>query len=639
MTAIEEVKDRLSIVDVVGETVKLKKSGKNYTGFCPFHPNTRTPAFVVFPDTGTWRCFGACGEGGDIYKFVMKKEGWDFPEALRTLAQKAGVELKPLTQGQEKQEGEKDRLRELLAQAVTYYRHSLIDTPQGKQALDYLLSRGFSEETLESFEIGYAPSSWDASKNYLLSKGYSAGELEHAGMLSTRDGGSAYDRFRNRIMFPIRDHRGRMSGFGARIMDVNDVPKFLNSPQTMLFDKGRQLYGMEKARKHIRSEDQAIIVEGYLDVMALHQSGFENAISPMGTALTEHQVRLIKRFSKYVVMALDADAAGEQATLRGVDVARESLDRTADPVFNARGLVGYESRMDADIRIVGLPEGKDPDDVVLEDREHWVGMLESAQPIVTYVTESLLTDKDVDDPKAKADVARKVLPLIADVADPVEREAYRQSLARRLKVDEKALVEWSSKPERRRRQAPTAEESSPRGQGILPMERFGLGMLLRDPELIYRIDRLLHSLGMDGLSAKDFTGTAGQVIFQALRSSLAQDEAEPSSKWREILEQPALDMAVGYMETTEELDLSRPRVWEEIQANFLRLRKRNLESALTELQFELQVVEGAGESGQEVSPQQLAKEVQRIASQKEQIDKALSGHKGISQETLAIQGW
>jgi hypothetical protein len=171
------------------------------------------------------------------------------------------------------------------------------------------------------------------------------------------------------------------------------------------------------------------------------------------------------------------------------------------------------------------------------------------------------------------------------------------------------------------------------------MERFGLGMLLRDPELIYRIDRLLHSLGMDGLSAKDFTGTAGQVIFQALRSSLAQDEAEPSSKWREILEQPALDMAVGYMETTEELDLSRPRVWEEIQANFLRLRKRNLESALTELQFELQVVEGAGESGQEVSPQQLAKEVQRIASQKEQIDKALSGHKGISQETLAIQGW
>jgi DNA primase len=522
MTAIEEVKDRLSIVDVVGETVKLKKSGKNYTGFCPFHPNTRTPAFVVFPDTGTWRCFGACGEGGDIYKFVMKKEGWDFPEALRTLAQKAGVELKPLTQGQEKQEGEKDRLRELLAQAVTYYRHSLIDTPQGKQALDYLLSRGFSEETLESFEIGYAPSSWDASKNYLLSKGYSAGELEHAGMLSTRDGGSAYDRFRNRIMFPIRDHRGRMSGFGARIMDVNDVPKFLNSPQTMLFDKGRQLYGMEKARKHIRSEDQAIIVEGYLDVMALHQSGFENAISPMGTALTEHQVRLIKRFSKYVVMALDADAAGEQATLRGVDVARESLDRTADPVFNARGLVGYESRMDADIRIVGLPEGKDPDDVVLEDREHWVGMLESAQPIVTYVTESLLTDKDVDDPKAKADVARKVLPLIADVA--------------RLKVDEKALVEWSSKPERRRRQAPTAEESSPRGQGILPMERFGLGMLLRDPELIYRIDRLLHSLGMDGLSAKDFTGTAGQVIFQALRSSLAQDEAEPSSKWREILQ-------------------------------------------------------------------------------------------------------
>jgi DNA primase len=639
MTAIEEVKDRLNIVDVVGESVKLKKSGKNYTGFCPFHPNTRTPAFVVFPDTGTWRCFGACSEGGDIFKFVMKKEGWDFPEALRVLAQKAGVELKPLTQQQEKREGQKERLRELLTQAVTYYRHSLIDTPPGNQAMQYLLSRGFTEQALESFEIGYAPASWDASKDYLLSKGFSAAELEQAGMLSARDDGSPYDRFRNRIMFPIRDHRGRMSGFGARILDPDDVPKFLNSPQTSLFDKGRQLYGMEKARKSIRSHDQAIIVEGYLDVMALHQSGYENAISPMGTALTEHQVRLIKRFSKHVVMALDADAAGEQATLRGVDVARESLDRTPDPVFSARGLVRYESRIDADIRIVGLPEGKDPDDVVLQDRELWASMLDAAQPIVTYVTESLLADQEIDDPKVKAHVARKVLPLIADVADPVEREAYRQNLARRLKVDERALLEWSSKPAARRTQAQPAEEPTPHRQAILPMERFGLGLLLGDPELIYRIDRLLHSLGMDGLSAKDFTGTAGQVIFQALRSSLAQDEAEPSSRWREILEEPALDMAEGFLEKMDDLDLSRPKVWEEIQANFLRLRKRSLETALTELQFELQVVESAEESDVEVSPQHLAKEVLRIAAQKEQIDKALSGHKGTSQETLAIQGW
>jgi DNA primase len=291
--------------------------------------------------------------------------------------------------------------------------------------------------------------------------------------------------------------------------------------------------------------------------------------------------------------------------------------------------------LDADIRILGLPEGKDPDQVVLKDRDQWIGMLDAAQPIVTYVTENLLADQQIDDPKVKADVARKVLPLIADVSDPVEREAYRQSLARRLKVDERALMEWSSKAVRRRQQ-PQAEQSVTR---ILPMERFGLGLLLRDPELIYRIDRLLHSLDMNGLSAKDFTGTAGQVIFQALRSSLAQDEAEPSSRWREILEEPALDMAEGFLETAEELDLSRPRVWEQVQANFLRLRKRKLESALTELQFELQVVEGNNEDSGEVSPRQLAKEVQRIASQKERIDKALSGHKGISQETLAIQGW
>ncbi len=375
MGVIDEVKDRIDVIEVVGETVKLRKSGKNYTGFCPFHPNTRTPSFAVFPESGTWRCFGACNEGGDVFSFVMKKEGWDFPEALRYLAERAGVELTPQTPEQEAQDEVNDRLRELLEAAATFYRHNLLQSEAGKPALAYLRSRGMTDASLEAFGVGFALDSWDAATIHLQERGYQAQEQVEAGIASERDSGGIFDRFRGRIVFPIRDARGRMAGFGARTLDPEGVPKYLNSPQSVLFDKGRLLYGLDQARIAIRREDRAVIVEGYMDVIGLHQAGYENAVSPMGTALTEHQLRQLKRYSRRIILALDADAAGSQATLRGLDVARDTLDREAEPVFNSRGLVRYEGRLDADLRIVSLPEGLDPDEIVLDQP---AGMAETA---------------------------------------------------------------------------------------------------------------------------------------------------------------------------------------------------------------------------------------------------------------------
>ena len=329
MSVTDEIKARIDIVDLVSETVKLRRAGKSYTGFCPFHTNTRTPAFVVFPDSGTWRCFGQCNEGGDIFRFVMKKEGWDFPETLRFLAEKAGVELQAQTPERESEDKENERLRNLLEEGVLFYRHQLLQTPAGKQAQQYLNQRGILSETIEKFELGYAPDAWDMAATYFSGKGYSQQEMLEAGMLTEReDSGRKYDRFRHRIMFPIRDGNARMSGFGARILRPDDIPKFLNSPQTPLFDKGHLLYGLHLARKPIRAQDQVVIVEGYLDVIALHQAGFANSVSPMGTALTEDQLRLLKRFSRRVILALDADAAGEKATLRGLEVARQALDHS-----------------------------------------------------------------------------------------------------------------------------------------------------------------------------------------------------------------------------------------------------------------------------------------------------------------------
>ena len=439
MTAVDDVKERTDIVELIGETVKLRKSGRNHTGFCPFHPNTRTPAFVVFPDTGTWRCFGACNEGGDVFRFVMKKEGWDFPEALRFLAQRVGVDLGRRGLDAESEPEAQTRLREALEAAAAFYRHQLIEVPAGRPVLDYLHGRGLEDPILEAFQVGYAPDSWTATRQHLIGRGFADQELSDAGLTSEGREGTPGDRFRHRILIPIRDGRGRLCGFGARAIDPADQPKFLNSPQTALFDKGRLLYGLDRARRSIRQQEQAVIVEGYMDVMALHQAGFSNAVSPMGTALTEDQLRLLKRSTRRMVLALDADAAGDQATLRGLNLARQALDRQDDPVFDARGLLRFEGRLNAEIRVVSLPPGKDPDDIVRDDPAAWQGLVQTAKPVVEYVLDVLMATRPTSDPKVKAEVAQQMRPLIEDVADPVERDAYLQLLARRLQVDERAL--------------------------------------------------------------------------------------------------------------------------------------------------------------------------------------------------------
>ncbi len=441
MTAIDEIKARLDIVDIVSENVQLRRSGKNFTGFCPFHANTRTPAFVVFQETGTWRCFGECNDGGDIFKYVMKKEGWDFPEALRELAQRAGVELTPQTPEQQAQYEEYDRLRELLEEAVTFYWHNLKNTSAGGEALNYLHQRGLTNETIESFGIGYAPKSWDATTDFFKSKGYTEQELIDAGMVSQRDSGGIYDRFRHRAMIPIRDDRGRMAAFGARILDPDDVPKYLNSPQTDIFDKGRILFGLDKARRAIRSQDQVVIVEGYMGVLAPHQHEYTNVVATMGTALTENHLRLIKRFTRKIVLAMDSDTAGMKATMRGLEVARQTLDRQAEVQFDARGLMRQEARLQADIRVTTLPPGMDPDDVINHDPKEWERLIAAAKPIVVHVMETLAADRDLDDPKTKTEIAGQVMPLIADIPSSIERDAYRQQLARLLRVDERSLVE------------------------------------------------------------------------------------------------------------------------------------------------------------------------------------------------------
>jgi len=609
MTSIDEIKAKINIEDLVADSVQLRKTGKNLTGFCPFHSNTRTPAFVVFPETGTWRCFGQCNEGGDIFGFAMKKEGWDFSEALRYLAERAGVELRPPTTEEMAAAEEHDNLRAMLEEAVTFYRHHLLNTDAGKMAHDYLREkRELNDETIEAFGLGYAPNSWEATITHFKSKGYDEQELIASGLVTERDSGGIYDRFRHRVMFPIRDARGRMAGFGARILNPDDVPKFLNSPQTDVFDKGHLLYGLDRARKAIRSEDQVIIVEGYLDVIAPHQAGYQNVVSPMGTALTETQLRLVKRYSRRIVLALDPDAAGDQATLRGLQVARQALDRETDPVFDARGLLGHEARLKADIRVTTLPEGMDPDDVVNRDPVEWERILAAAKPIVVHVMETLAKGRDLEDAKVKSDISAQVLPLIEDIPDPVERETYRQGLARLLKVDERALMGTTGARRRSRRgsraSTTTAEELGHSKESIgtsdtlasrMNLEAHCLGILMRQPDLVYRVDRQLQEHGLVRMSRKDFQSTDHQLVLRLIEESLRQDHAEPLRYVLNNLPMPVMVLVDGMLERTKDFNPESDRVLEDLVRVVLILRKRDLNEYMDHVRFLMHEVQEAGD--------------------------------------------
>jgi len=585
MSVTDEIKDRIDIVDLVSESVELRRAGRNYTGFCPFHHNVNTPSFVVFPDTQTWKCFGECDQGGDLFSFVMKREGWDFSEALRIMADRAGVILKPLTPQAKEEKEEGDRLRELLEEAVIYYRHQLAHSEGGKAAGAYLGKRGLDPETIETFGLGYAPKSWDSALNYFQNKDYSLGELKDAGLLSEKEDGKVYDRFRHRLMIPIRDRNGKMAGFGARVLDPDDVPKYLNSPQTPIFDKSRLLYGLDSARKDIRELEQAVIVEGYMGVIGPYQHGFRNIVAQMGTALTEYQLRILKKYTNKFILALDSDAAGQKATLRGLQIARQSLDRTPEMTFDARGLLHQEGRLKADIRVLKLPEGMDPDDVTHQDPDLWAELIKTAQPVVAHVMDTLAGNQDLNDPKVKSDIATQVLPLIDDLPNPIERDTYLQRLSRMLEINENTLIGF--RPERKRRSAvrsrvepppqkdPALRRTGPR-EGEL-YEAHCVGILLREPELIYKIDRELGRDGLDRFDQKDFQNTNYQILVKYIKQSLVQGDEEPRDYVINHIPDDFMVTVDELLVMTDDLNPKSDKVLEDLMRAFLNLRKQQIE--------------------------------------------------------------
>ena len=503
MTVITEVKQRIDITEVVSEYVALQKAGRNFKGLCPFH-SEKHPSFFIFPEQQTWHCFGACGTGGDVFSFVMRKEGVDFGQALHLLAEKAGITLKspePLATAEDKQ---RERLFQINEVAAQYYHHLLLNTKLGEAARDYLTKRKVNFETITGFQLGFSPDSWETIKKYLMNKGYEEKELVQAGLLVERENESSYDRFRNRLMFPIFVIQGRVIGFGARALD-DSLPKYINSPQTAIFDKGANLYGIDKAKPSIKQKDLVIVVEGYMDVLTAHQNGWQNVVASLGTSLTDKQAGIIKRLTKNIALALDADTAGKEATLRGREVLYHSLDKKGAEMLPyskelARSMhkgeepspllaqeVKLPSTLDAEISVLPLPPGKDPDELISEDPTMWQNLLEQATPILDFVIQNVITKFDIDKAKGKSLVIETLSPIFDEIEDPIQRSHFVRKLAHKLKLEESDIKAAFGKlrGNRKRSQPTKATEQSLIVHQLVssPVEEYCLALLLQYPEL------------------------------------------------------------------------------------------------------------------------------------------------------------
>ena len=477
MTVVDDIKGRLDIVEVVSQQVALQRSGRSYKANCPFHQE-RTPSFHVFPDRQSWRCFGACATGGDVFSFVMRAENLEFAEALRQLAQQAGVALPD-----RERRSQQGVVLQVSEGARTYFQELLL-SKAGTDARVYLERRGLSRDAIEAFELGLSPPDGESLKNHLGRAGYSIEQLAQAGLVHVNENGSARDLFRNRLMIPIRNGRGELGGFGGRALgDV--TPKYLNSPRTALFDKGRLLYGLYLAKEEAGSKG-LVVVEGYMDVIAAHQHGFKNVVASMGTALTQEQVAEIRRITADVTMALDPDAAGQAAMLRSLESSWNAIHSAV--VGHSRGITTHQTVGSVEPKIAVLPSGLDPDQLIRNSPEAWVSLLENTTPIFDFVLKAKSNAVDISTPRGKAEVAQYIAPLIWR-AEPTQQDQYLQKVTTQLSVTRDTLLAAIGRPSAVRRNTRPGTQS--RGATPSPFAK-----LERDPLEDYCLALLLQHNGL-----------------------------------------------------------------------------------------------------------------------------------------------
>lgn len=518
---ILEIKNSANIVDIVSEVVHLKKTGKNFVGLCPFH-SEKTPSFTVSPEKQIFYCFG-CGAGGNIFSFLMKNQGLEFPEAARFLANRYGIEIptQNLTPDQKKRIGERERLLELNRQAMDFFKQTLHRRPSGQAAMNYLKNRGVSADIIERFNIGYAPRGWDHLLNFFSKKGVVRAGLEKSGLfLPKKDGRGYYDRFRDRIIFPIIDVNQAVIGFGGRVMD-DSLPKYLNSPETAVYNKSRSLYGLYLAKEKCSTTQMVHIVEGYLDLITLHQFGIENAVATLGTALTADHVRTLSRYVPRLTLVYDSDEAGIRSALRCIDIFwKEHADFSRGDVFQEQK---------ADTHILVLPDGHDPDSYLRkEGAESFYQAAGQAPGIVTFLIEQSIRKHGLAT-EGKIRVVADLQGPLAAINDTVARSLYIQQLAERIGIEEDIVLEKVRQKAAVKEKYDLRFREDDRNQKASRLEQQIIAMMLQFPAILPQIKKYdvieyienknLKAIGQGILEHHLFSGEQISELFDAVDNS------------------------------------------------------------------------------------------------------------------------
>ena len=691
MSVTDEIKTRIDIVAYAQRHVPdLRKAGRNYKACCPFH-NEKTPSFVVNPERQSWHCFGACSEGGDLFTFAQKIHNWDFREALHELAAEAGVELRARTPEQKTESDRRDRLRGLLNTAASSF-HDLLHSADGAAALQYIReTRGLNDETIQLFQLGYAPQSWDRLLNSLRRLGYSADDIVEAGLAVRNENGRVYDRFRQRLMIPIRDERGRVCGFGGRALDADDNVKYINSPQSALFDKSRLLFGLDMGKRAIRDSGAAVIVEGYMDVIQAHQAGYLNVVAQMGTAMTERQIRLIApRHADTIVLALDSDEAGQNAARRSLEVARGALSND------------FAGRLSVDLRILQAPEAKDPDDFLRESPGAWEALVAGAQPVADYVIETETAAlPDRPSMQAREGLARGILPILLASENNLYKQENIQKLSRRLRIGERELMAWAREnmplqrptsppatpldepppeywdgeyepfPAQTGRSDAPSPDNEPKPEGSRSnraIEPYCMSLLLRNPGFLALVNRKLRELAggdealqrgpLCELGVDDFSQSQYRTLMARLQESMAQDDREPLEYLESMVgDELQADYKALLVEAPEALsqvmrrnfqvdlnDIFRRGAFkrgakfnepDELIKRALQLRLARLEHERVEMQY-LQEEAQTGGDGDQQQSQRLTAKIMLSLRAKARINRAVSQHSLVSRQSSIV---
>lgn len=509
---LSEIKNTADIVDIVSEVVLLKKAGKNYMGLCPFHAE-KTPSFTVSSEKQIFHCFG-CGTGGNVFSFLMKQAGISFPEAVQTLARRYGIEIptQRMSPEQKRRVGEKESLLAIHQMAMDYFRRALLSSASGKIAMTYLKQRRMSPETIDTFNLGYAPAGWDNLTNFFSKNKISPMLVEKSGLIVSRKSQDGYyDRFRNRIIFPIYDVNNQIVGFGGRVMD-DSLPKYLNSPETPLYNKRRSLYGIHRAKQSCREHDTVYIVEGYFDLLALHQHGIKNSVATLGTALTTEHVRLLKGYATRMVLVYDSDEAGIKAAVRSIETFKLE---------------------EADARIIVLPEGYDPDAFVMKfGQESFMDIASRAKGIVPFLIDSAVNKHGLSN-EGKIRIVHDLKEPLAAVSDTVARSLYIKELAERIGVDEDAVREKVKETSARTKADPAGFYENTHLKKWDRLEQQIIAMMLQFPEILPEIGKrnlldlfensVLKSIGKLVLAQKEYSQSRVSDIM-----SLCDDEEQIS---------------------------------------------------------------------------------------------------------------